>query len=88
MASIEAELAYGSNLRVAPVGSAAVLRFLDIGTPLVIAGRNQDGLWAYVRLLDGTEGWIAMTQFEEGLDISGLPYGPEVVPFPTATSTP
>jgi hypothetical protein len=85
MTGIEAVLGYGSNLRVAPVGSAAVLRFLDIGTPLVITGRNEDGLWGYVQLEDGTEGWIAMTQFEEGLDISNLPFGPSFVPLPTST---
>jgi len=88
MIGLEAALAYGSNLRIAPIGSAAVLRFLDIDTPVIITGRSEDGLWGYVRLEDGTEGWIAMTQFEEGLDISGLPRSPEVIALPTDTPIP
>lgn len=85
LGGIESVLAYGSNLRIAPVGSAAVLRFLDIDTPVVITGRSEDELWGYVRLADGTVGWIAMTQFEEGLDISDLPLGPAIIPTLNAT---
>jgi hypothetical protein len=86
--SIEAELAYGSNLRSLPGAASAILRFLDIGTPVTVVGRDALGDWAYVRLPDASEGWIALSQFPDGFTIDSLPYGPDITPLPPTEETP
>lgn len=87
VASVETELAYGSNLRSLPGAASAILRFLDIGTTVTVVGRDAVGDWAYVRLPDDSEGWIALSQFPEGFTIDSLPYGPGITPLPP-TETP
>lgn len=81
-------LAFDSYVRAGPGRDFATVAYLSAGTLVTILGRDLDGFWLWVRLADGREGWVAITQFPaDTMDIKAIPVAPEI-PTPDITSTP
>lgn len=79
----------GLNLRAGPAVTYAVIRPLSAGTGVTVLGRNANGEWLYVRLSNGTEGWLAtrFTDFNGAVPIVATPALPPT-PTITAAATP
>ncbi|MBN1427136.1 MAG: SH3 domain-containing protein [Anaerolineae bacterium] len=72
-------LAFDSYVRSGPGRDFENVAYLNAGTSLIILGRDLDGFWLLVRLDDGKEGWIAVTQFTAGtVDIEAIPVAPDI----------
>jgi uncharacterized protein YraI len=60
------------NLRQAPV-DGEILRVLEPGTEVVLAGRNEEAAWLLVRLADGSgSGWVSAEYVRTEVTLSGL----------------
>jgi len=81
-------LAFDSYIRSGPGRDFATVAYLSAGTLVTIIGRDLDGFWLLVRLADGREGWVALTQFPaDTVNIKAIPVAPEIpTPYVTVTS--
>lgn len=80
-------LAFDSYVRAGPDRNFATVAYLSAGTVVTILGRDLDGFWLWVRLDDGRDGWVAITQFPpDTIDIQAIPVAPEI-PTPDVTAT-
>lgn len=77
-------LLYGANLREGPGTDYDALVLLNSGDALTIRGRDFDGRWLCVTTATGTEGWVAVQQFQGPLDVARIPLCSDV-PTPNAT---
>jgi hypothetical protein len=81
-------LAFDSYVRAGPGRDFATVAYLSAGTLVTILGRDLDGFWLWVRLDDGREGWVAITQFPaDTVNVKAIPVAPEI-PTPDVTATP
>jgi hypothetical protein len=84
----------GLNLRSGPGAAFAIFRALTQGTQLDVLGQSRDAYWLYVRIPDGTIGWVARpyTNFTGTAPIVEAPTAPPPPPpatrQPTPTATP
>ncbi|RIK42026.1 MAG: hypothetical protein DCC55_10075 [Chloroflexi bacterium] len=84
----------GLNLRSGPGAAYAILRSLTQGTTLDVLGQSRDAYWLYVRIPDGTVGWVARpyTNFTGTAPVVEAPAAPPPPPtatrYPTPTPTP
>lgn len=77
-------LLYGANLREGPGTDYRAIVLLNSGDALTIRGRDFDGRWLCVTTATGTQGWVAVQQFQGPLDVARIPLCTEV-PTPNAT---
>lgn len=81
-------LAFDSYVRAGPGRGFATVAYIPAGTLVTVLGRDLDGFWLWVRLDDGREGWVAITQFTaDAVDLKAIPIAPEI-PTPGVTATP
>lgn len=84
----------GLNLRSGPGAAYAILRSLTQDTTLDVLGQSRDAYWLYVRIPDGTVGWVARpyTNFTGTAPVVEAPAVPPPPPtatrYPTPTPTP
>jgi hypothetical protein len=81
-------LAFDSYVRAGPGRSFSTVAYIPAGTLVTVLGRDLDGFWLWIRLDDGREGWVAITQFPaDTVDLKAIPVAPEI-PTPDMTATP
>jgi uncharacterized protein YgiM (DUF1202 family) len=61
------------NLRTGPGVTYSVIRAVPAGTIVSLLGRNSASTWAYVRLADGTIGWMGASYLIESVPLNTLP---------------
>jgi uncharacterized protein YraI len=71
------------NLRAGPGYQYDVLRVVYYGQGVSLQGRNADASWIWVKLPDGTEGWLGSLYLLSNVPLSSLPLTAEVVETPT-----
>ncbi|RIK54147.1 MAG: hypothetical protein DCC57_07135, partial [Chloroflexi bacterium] len=80
------------NVRTGPSTLFPVIRAISRGTEFTVVGQNVSGAWLFVRLRDGTEGWLARayTTFTGMAPVvpSPKPPQPTITPSPTPTRPP
>ncbi|OUC06678.1 hypothetical protein RY27_19520 [Litorilinea aerophila] len=82
-------VSYALNVRMGPSTAYPVVRAVSRGTPLRVLGQNASGSWLWVRLPDGTEGWVARayTDYRADAPVVPTPTPPAVTATPTPTPT-
>jgi N-acetylmuramoyl-L-alanine amidase len=70
------------NLRAGPGYQYNVLRVVYYGQGVSLLGRNADASWIWVKLPDGTEGWLGSLYLLSSVPLSSLPLTAEVVETP------
>ena len=75
------------NLRAGPGFRYLVLKVLARDQAVRLQGRSQDGVWAEVRLADGSGGWVFAGFLKTAADLSALPVT-EAAGGPTGAGTP
>lgn len=83
----EAALAFESNLRDGPGLDFDVITVLEAETVVTVLGRDETTSWLFVRTPGNLVGWVAVIQFQEGLELDMVPVriGVEATAAPTAT---
>jgi hypothetical protein len=78
------------NVRSGPSTAFPILRSIGHGTEFTVLGQNNSGAWLFVRLYDGTEGWLARayTNYTGIAPIVSSPKPPSPTPYPTSTRPP
>lgn len=61
------------NVRTGPGVTYSVIKAVPSGTIVSLLGRNSASSWAYVRLLDGTTGWMSVTYLNPSVPLNTLP---------------
>jgi hypothetical protein len=85
-----------ANCRSGPGTVYPIIGFINAGDIATVLGRNEDGTWVFVRLLDGKECWLSGSTLTDDSDFSGAdvfpdpptPFPPTFTLTPTATSKP
>jgi hypothetical protein len=80
---IQMQLRYDTNLRAGPGTEFDVVRVVEAGIRILVIGRDQLGVWVAIRLLDGTEGWVAASQLTGDGNILDAPVITALPPSPT-----
>jgi SH3-like domain-containing protein len=79
------------NVRAGPSTAYPVITTVPAGTQLTVLGRNEVNTWIFVRLPDGTEGWVtrSLTDYVSVAEaiITAEPL-PTSTPLPGVTATP
>jgi uncharacterized protein YgiM (DUF1202 family) len=78
------------NVRSGPGLDFPVLATLAASRYYVLTGRNADGSWLYIRLADGSTGWVSNTAATAPLDLANLPVStaaPALAASPSITTT-
>jgi uncharacterized protein YraI len=68
------------NLRTGPGYLYGVIRVIYYGQGMNLLGRNADASWIWVRLPDGTEGWVGSQYLLSNVSLSSLPLTSQTVP--------
>jgi cytoskeletal protein RodZ len=82
---IQMQLRYDTNLRAGPGTDFDIVRLVEAGIRVLVIGRDQLGVWVAIRLIDGTEGWVAASQLTGDGNILDAPIITALPPTQTAT---
>ncbi len=70
------------NLRTGPDYNYPVLELLVLGDELTVVGTNNDDTWIEVVTTTGIQGWVVTDLVDLRIDLSAVPWNPNVPPPP------
>jgi hypothetical protein len=78
------------NVRTGPSTAFPIITRLSRGATFTVVGQNNSGAWLFVRLNNGTEGWLARayTDYSRIAPVVPSPKPPAPTPVPTSTRPP
>ncbi len=76
------------NVRSGPGVQYGQVAVVYQGATMTLVGRNADGTWVKVRLVDNTEGWVNATNVQTNVPINNLPVAVDGVTSPETPTQP
>jgi len=70
------------NLRIGPAYEYPAVNVLSNGEELTVIGVNNDDTWLEVVTITGQSGWVVADLVEINIDLSTVPWNPNVPPLP------
>jgi hypothetical protein len=81
-------LEFESFIREGPDTAYDSIDLVPAGTELGVIARDLDGFWLLVELPNGTQGWVALTQFAGNPDVLNIPVAADLPPTLTPEPSP
>lgn len=80
--------AFSLNVRNGASTGNAVITTVPLGTQVVLVGRNYNSTWAFIRLADGTQGWVQANAIVGTVPVRSLALADGSVFVPNAPDLP